>query len=298
MLTLGVGGPSSGRVLRQHYCSPGAVAQQIAAETEAERDERYLAILLRAIRVCANYKPKFGRGGKSGLTSDEFEALHAADPFYHWMGLDSPLLYAAHKAAGGMTSVYRQIGRGCELIIRQILADEFGFTEEEAKWEYEIPTPDGKTRKLALDGRIDLECIRNDKAKERFEAWLKKARAEVGVADEVGLKGTVFETRQGYKSKDAKRQNADIANAANAYAAAYLPTLVVLSTQIDGDLVIRYRAARWLLLTGTLEGTSLTSTYIFAREVLGFDLAGFFERISDGVRKEIEQTLKTLLSPE
>ena len=31
------------------------------------------------------------------------------------------------------------------------------------------------------------------------------------------LKGTVFEVRQGYKSKDSKRQNADIANAATAY---------------------------------------------------------------------------------
>lgn len=270
----------------------------MGAKIDTEREERYLEILLRAIRVCANYKPKLGQGGKEGVTSDEFEALHAADPFYHWMGLDSPLLYAAHKAAGGMTSVYRQIGRGCELIIRQILVDEFGFTVEEAKWEYEIPIEGGKTRKLALDGRIDFEYIRNDEAKERFEEWLKKARAEVKVADEVVLKGTVFETRQGYKSKDAKRQNADIANAANAYAAAYLPTLIVLSTQIDHDLQIRYRAARWLLLTGTLEGTSLTSTYVFAREVLGFDLAGYFERISEQVRKEIEQTLKALLSPE
>src|SRR4051812_24016523 len=102
------------------------MSQQPAAETDAERDERYLGVLLRAIRVSANYKPKLGQGGTEGVTSEEFEALHGADPFYRWMGLDSPLLYAAHKAAGGMTSVYRQIGRGCELIIRQILVDEFG----------------------------------------------------------------------------------------------------------------------------------------------------------------------------
>lgn len=47
------------------------------------------------------------------------------------------------------------------------------------------------------------------------------------------LKGAVFEVRQGYKSKDAKRQNADIANAAAAYTQAYLPCVVMLSSQID-----------------------------------------------------------------
>jgi hypothetical protein len=276
------------------------VSDQIVAETEIERDERYLDILLKAILVCADYMPKFGRGGKVGLSQGEFEALHAADPFYHWMGLDSPLLYAAHKAAGGMTSVYRQIGRGCELIIRQVLVDEFGFTDEEAKWEYEIPTPGGDTRKLALDGRIDLESIRRDEARARFEPWLAEARAFVGVADEVDLRGTVFETRQGYKSKDAKRQNADIANAANAYSEAYLPTLIVLSTQIDADIRIRYRAAKWLLLTGTVDegATPLDSTYAFSRDVLGYDLAAFFKRTTERVRVEVEQTLEALLSPE
>jgi hypothetical protein len=34
--------------------------------------------------------------------------MYGADPFCSWVGLDSPLMYAAHKAAGGMTSVYRQ----------------------------------------------------------------------------------------------------------------------------------------------------------------------------------------------
>jgi hypothetical protein len=48
------------------------------------------------------------------------------------------------------------------------------------------------------------------------------------------LTGTVFEVRQGYKSKDSKRQNADIANAATAYTKAYLPCAVILSTQIVG----------------------------------------------------------------
>lgn len=66
-----------------------------------------------------------------------------------------------------------------------------------------------------------------------------------------GLEGAVFEVRQGYKSKDSKRQNADITNAANAYANDYLPVVVLLSTQIDSDIAERYIVAQWVLLRGT-----------------------------------------------
>ena len=37
------------------------------------------------------------------------------------------------------------------------------------------------------------------------------------------LAGTIFEVRQGYKSKDSKRQNADIANAVTAYTKGLFP---------------------------------------------------------------------------
>jgi hypothetical protein len=78
-------------------------------------DARYLKAVLDPIKVCAHYKPKFGQGAKGGgLTLAQFQTLYQSDPFYSWFGLDNPLMYAAHKAAGGMTSVYRQIGIGCE----------------------------------------------------------------------------------------------------------------------------------------------------------------------------------------
>lgn len=64
------------------------------------------------------------------------------------------------------------------------------------------------------------------------------------------LKGAVFEVRQGYKSKDSKRQNADIANAATAYTKGYLPCAVILSTQIDSDILLRYRSEKWAVVTG------------------------------------------------
>jgi len=71
------------------------------------------------------YKPKFGQGREGGLTADEFTTIYGADPFYHWLGLDSPLMYAAHKAAGGMTSVYRQIGIASQWIFNQVLQDQY-----------------------------------------------------------------------------------------------------------------------------------------------------------------------------
>jgi hypothetical protein len=72
-------------------------------------DAKYLDLLLSTIRVCADYQPKLGHGRKAGYSLEDFRALYGADPFYSWFGLDSPLMYAAHKAAGGMTSIYRQM---------------------------------------------------------------------------------------------------------------------------------------------------------------------------------------------
>lgn len=112
------------------------------------------------------------------------------------------------------------------------------------------------------------------------------------------LKGTVFEVRQGYKSKDSKRQNADIANAATAYTKAYLPCAVILSTQIDSDILLRYRAQKWAILTGVTGASDpLISTYDFLKDVVGFDLAGFFDRNQETLKDEIASVLGKLLEP-
>ena len=206
-------------------------------------------------------------------------------------------MYAAHKAAGGMTSVYRQIGKACESIFRQVLQDHLGLSSEEAAWQYQVPKDGGGTRTLTLDGRIPFRVVSQSDARDRIVAWSKKAMQKLMLPNNTlrHIEGLVFEVRQGYKSKDSKRQNADIANASNAYANLYVPILLVFSTQIDDDLAERYAAARWLLLKGDAGGTSLESTYVFLREIIGYDLAKFFERNSKRFKVEVESILSTLL---
>jgi hypothetical protein len=110
------------------------------------------------------------------------------------------------------------------------------------------------------------------------------------------LNGIVFEVRQGYKSKDSKRQNADIADAAVAYTKAYLPCVMLFSTQIDSDIYTRYRLAKWAFLTGKTGNASASeSTYTFMRDIVGYDLSAFFERNHEELRSEIEQVLVALL---
>lgn len=258
--------------------------------------------MLDPIRVSARYQPKFGRGDKKGgLSLEEFQTLYRNDPFYNWLGLDNPLLYAAHKAAGGITSVYRQVGIGCERLFRAILQDAFALTSEEVNWSYDIPAVGGRTRRLHLDGRVILDGIGDGVVRERFYEWMRQSAALVDVAPDVfaTLKGVVFEVRQGCKSKDAKRQNADVANAAAAYAGAYLPCAVILSTQIDTDVLLRYRAAKWSIMTGAMgaETTSLTSTYDFAKDIIGYDLAAFFQRNQVVIKEEVAAVLRKLLGP-
>ena len=263
-------------------------------------DAKYLQIVTSAIQVCAEYQPRFGQG--KNISLGEFRALYHSDAFYAWFGLDSPLMYAAHKAAGGMTSIYRQVGIGCQYMLNQILQDSLGLSEADAKWTYMVKAStgeEGKERKLSLDGRIPIASIKDQAKQKRVKQWMLAASKKIGLpADQVKrLQGAVLEIRQGYKSKDSKRQNADVSNATNAYLYHYMPVVLVLSNQIDGDISERYERARWLILRGITAGNSLTSAYNFYSKVVGYDLAGFFTRNSATLKHEVEEVLKKLLAP-
>lgn len=265
-----------------------------------KNDKDYLAIITGYIQVCAKYKPKLGHGAKAGYRLDEFQRIYRADPFYNWLGLDNPLMYAAHKAAGGMTSIYRQIGIGCEFLFRRILQDHLGLTDEDVKWSYTLPRTAGKARKLHLDARIPISSITDSARRRRVRSWIRNAarRTDIDPAVAKTLQGIVFEIRQGYKSKDSKRQNADIANAATAYTKGLLPCAGILSLQIDEAIAQRYRTERWVVLTGlTGDVSPQESFYTFCKEIVGYDLAGFFQRNSPALKKEVEAVLTALLTP-
>jgi hypothetical protein len=104
--------------------------------------------------------------------------------------------------------------------------------------------------------------------------------------------------RQGYKSKDSKRQNADIDNIAVSWANGYLPVFAIFSSQIDADLVLRYRNSRGGIIIGTTSGNSQASLFAFCNEVLGYDLADFFQRNAAVIRAEVYSTLEILLRAE
>lgn len=261
-------------------------------------DEKYLQSILDCLSVSAAYKPKFGQRRSEGLTLPEFQGLYRGDTFYNWFGLDNPAIYAAHKAAGGITSLYRQIGIGCERVFRQILQDTLHLSESDVVWSYETEGMDGRKRRLSLDGRIPLASVRDTEARGRVQEWMERTAEDLDIETGIftSLTGTVFEVRQGYKSKDSKRQNADIENAVTAFTRSYLPCVVVLSNQIDGDVLARYRSAKWTVITGVLGLNDATkSTYDFMRDVVGYDLAAFFERNGNAIRDEIEKVVNTLL---
>jgi len=262
-------------------------------------DDKYLDLIIKKIEVCKAYRPKLGK--KDAVSMDEFKALYSADMFYNWFGMSNPLLYAAHKAAGGITSLYRQIGIGCERVIKQILRDQLSLTDAQTTWSYSKTIPGRKTRQtLTLDGRIPISEIRDTTAKKRVERWMIGATKHVSIAPKIAasLKGPVFEVRQGYKSKDSKRQNADIANAGTAYSQAWFPVAMLLSNQIDGDVAEAYVRAGWLLLRGVDSTSPHVSTYAFFKDVIGYDLAGFFNRNSEVLRAKVGEVLQALLAPE
>jgi hypothetical protein len=82
-------------------------------------------------------------------------------------------MYAAHKAAGGMTSVYRQIGKGCENLFRQIVIDQTQYEDPQyAMWSYTTKTKNDKTKTLSLDARVEVSQIRNIQIRSRVVRWI------------------------------------------------------------------------------------------------------------------------------
>lgn len=265
------------------------------------RDVRYRERLLEPIRVCADYKPAFGVAGREAeIDLAGFTRLFGADPLYSWLGLNSPLMYAAHKAAGGMTSIYRQIGIGCERLVRSIIQDELALSDDEVRWGFEVKYDNGgetKSRRLTLDARIDREHVGHKVARSRLDDWLQKAGKFVGNPQGQIFKGTVFEVRQGYKSADSKRQNADLTFGLRAYGESYLPVVFVVSNQVSQTVIERYRNARLLVLTGRVSSDPLRSSYAFLEQVVGYSMTAFFERNTEIIQTEVEAILSSLLSP-
>ena len=154
-------------------------------------DSEYVKIFTEPLFECLSYMPKFGNSqNKSGVTLEGFLELYGADPFYSRIGLNSPFMYAAHKASGGMTSIYRQIGIGCERLFRQILMDstkyrDYSFTQ----WSYSTKTKSGKEKVLSLDGRLELAEIKDSSVMKRAEEWIFNYCKLLGVSSN-SIKGT------------------------------------------------------------------------------------------------------------
>lgn len=236
-------------------------------------------------------------GGLNGVDLEGFKKHYGNDPLYHWIGFDSSLMFAAHKAAGGMTSLYRQLGIGIERLFRHILMDSFGLTESEANWNYTYTKSNGTQATRYLDGMLDYSIISSKGVRDPqiVVDWVNEARKHLGI--EIPIKGAVFEVREGYKSADSKRQNADLDNLSQALKRGYLMTMTIMSLQVNQTVRSRYQDGGLLVLIGDVSSNNpLQSSYAFLHDIAGYDLVAFFERNTNEIRSETSRILESLLS--
>jgi len=208
-------------------------------------------------------------------------------------------MYEAHKAAGAMSSLYRQLGIGCERLLRAVIQDELGLTAEQVAWAYTYTKDDGSKAEHTLDARIDVRHLTDAAAKQRLKTWLSRASTDLKLEPKRAqeLQGVVLEIRQGYKSADSKRQNADLRFGARAASEDYLPIIAIVSRQASDTVCRRYRNALILVLRGTFSA-DVTSTFSFFNDVVGYDLITFFRTNQEQLRREIGKVLKGVLTPE
>ncbi|MCB9433684.1 MAG: hypothetical protein H6668_17065 [Ardenticatenaceae bacterium] len=266
--------------------------------TRHDQDEHFRELFLAPIRKCAEYQPVFGQGKRDGLSLAEFQTVYGGDLFYAWLGLDNPAVYAAHKAAGGLTSVYRQLGIGSERLFRAIIAESLNLSETQMEWSYEYVQSGNQKGIHTLDACIRLTDL-DSGTRKRFVQWLAKAKLLVAgnVAQGIHVDGIVFEVRQGYKSADSKRQNADLRFGIRAYQANLLPVFVIMSSQMSEPVISRYRSDGMLVLTGVHHVDPTISTFAFFDQVVGYNLAEFFTRNRFLIQDEIKKIVEKLLSP-
>lgn len=259
-------------------------------------DHDLVETFLTPVRICSSYRPAFGHSKSEGVDLPAFQNLYGNDPFYAWIGLDDPLVYAAHKMAGGLTSVYRQIGVGTEHLLRTIIRDSLGLTADETTWSYRYRKPNGKTGVHILDAKVWFPDL-SGAQRQVFVDWMAAVGPYVKLtsAKLKRIQGVAFEIRQGYKSADSKRQNADLRFGMSAYQEGLLPAVMILSQQVSETVIDRYRKDKMAVLTGTLDGDSLSSTFTFFKQVVGFDLESFFRRNSETLRTETLAIIQALL---
>jgi len=152
-----------------------------------------------------------------------------------------------------------------------------------------------------LDARVDREHLTgNSDASDRVSDWLNRCGRYLDLprAGIDQIKGAIFEVRQGYKSADAKRQNADLRFGLNAVASDYLPIVAIVSTQASRTVLRRYKNAKMLVMTGVLSEDDRVSTYAFFKKIVGYELAEFFKRNTTTMRERCQRVLAGLLTPE
>jgi hypothetical protein len=76
------------------------------------------------------------------------------------------------------------------------------------------------------------------------------------------------------------------------------PVFAIFSSQIDADIVLRYRNNRSGILIGSHSTNPTVSLYAFTEQVIGYDLAGFFQRNSAEIKYQIHDVIQILLSAE
>jgi len=258
-------------------------------------DKELLSVFLDPIRKSGKYKPAFGLGRKTGISLNEFEEIYSEDLFYNWIGLNTSSVYSAHKAAGGLTSVYRQIGVGAESLFRLIVVASLQVPREDVSWNYSYTKANGKEGVHTLDALIKHSM--GGKKYPKILDWLNGSKKFLSLSQSTNLDGAVFEVRQGYKSADSKRQNADLRFGMRSYQVDLLPVVCVFSSQVSFPVIKRYRSDGMLVLTGVDSSDPYLSTFAFVKDVLGYDMESFFSRNSTEIQSTVQSVVNRLLSP-
>jgi hypothetical protein len=157
--------------------------------------------------------------------------------------------------AGGLTSVYRQIGVGTEHLLRAIIRDSLGLTAEETTWSYRYRKPNGKTGVHSLDAKISFADL-SDAQRRIFIEWMEVVGPHVDLTPANG---------SGYKVSFLKSGKVIKARTLNVRMRIYVrheclsggiaSCIHDLSQQVSETVIDRYRKDKMAVLTGTLAET-------------------------------------------
>jgi len=228
------------------------------------------ALIQLHLGVVLNFDPYANFPGAK--SKSDFCRIMDADPAFSFLGLGDDK-YVIQRFGGNLiTSLHRKIGDMYEDIFQYLIKNKFSIPDSDLNFSVDVEIGERKQRR-STDGIIRIRYLADQSIASLDNSWKQG-------------EGLAFEVRSCYKIGDSKRIQADYDMALALDSLGYTPIMLIFCNTSLVSPVVRLRNS-WNLFEGS-------DTFVFIKELTGFDLLKYLNDNSTKYRSTIQKILTKL----